>query len=130
MKDLLIVLSLLTGPVAVFVIFGNPGPDFLAKGAGAPSYSVAAEPGLVALAEECAACHGRLAEGTGRGPNLIHPDYGPARRSDDQFRRAVREGMPARRGYGAMPAMPSLPDRSLDRTITFLRELQRAKGIR
>ena len=80
--------------------------------------------------EECTGCHGRLAEGTERGPNLIHPDYGPGVRSDAQLRRAVREGMPARLGYGAMPPSPDVSERRLERMITFVRELQRANGIR
>ena len=129
MKELLIGLGLLTCPVTVFVVFGNSGPGSLGSGTGASSYSVAADPGLIGLADDCAGCHGRLAGGTARGPNLIHADYGRNRRSDAQFRRAVLEGMPARRGYGAMPATPGLPARSLERTIAFLRELQRAKGI-
>ncbi len=79
---------------------------------------------------ECARCHGRLARGTERGPDLIHPVYGPSVRSDAQFRRAVREGLPARRGYGAMPPSPDVSKRRLERMIAFLRELQRADGIR
>ncbi|HUS55271.1 MAG TPA: c-type cytochrome [Thermohalobaculum sp.] len=90
---------------------------------------MATEAGLVALPEECAGCHGRQARGTSRGPNLVHPDYGRARRSDAEFRRAVREGMPARQGYGAMPATPEVPERSLDRMIALVRGLQRVNGI-
>jgi len=130
MKDLLVGLGMLSFPVAVFVVFGNSGPESFAKGSGAPVVAVSTEPELVTLAQECAGCHGPKARGTGRGPNLIHPDYGPTRRSDAQFRRAVREGMPARRGFGDMPAMPEVPDRSLDRMIALVRELQRANGIR
>jgi mono/diheme cytochrome c family protein len=112
------------------VVFGIPGLDAFNKGSGASAYSLSVEQGLVVFAGECARCHGRLARGTGRGPNLIHPDYGPGVRSDAQFRRAVREGMPARGGYGAMPPSPSMSERRLERMITFLRELQRANGIR
>jgi mono/diheme cytochrome c family protein len=130
MKELLIGLGLLSGPVAVFVVFGNSGPGSFGEPDGPADPSAAAEPGLLALVPECAGCHGRLAEGTDRSPNLIDPDYGPARRSDDQFRRAVREGMPARRGYGEMPAMPGVPGHDLERMIALVRELQRVNGIR
>ncbi len=129
MKDLLIGLGLLSCPAAVFMIFGTSGLDAFDEGGGAATSSRSVEQGLVAFAGECARCHGRLAEGTERGPNLIHRDYRPGVRSDAQFRRAVREGLPARRGYGAMPPAPGVSERSLDRMVTFLRELQRANGI-
>jgi mono/diheme cytochrome c family protein len=130
MKDLLIGLGLLSSPVVVFMAFGTSGLDAFDEGVGAPASPVPVEQGMVAFAGECARCHGRLAGGTERGPNLIHRDYGPGVRSDAQFRLAVREGKPARRGYGAMPPSPGVSKRRLDRMIRFLRELQRARGIR
>ena len=130
MKDLLIALGLLSFPAAVFAVFGISGPDAFDRGRGSPGTPQLVEIGVVAFAGECAGCHGRLAEGTERGPNLIHPDYGPSVRNDAQLRRAVREGMPARRGYGAMPPSPGVSERRLGRMVTFLRELQRANGIR
>ena len=131
MKDLLIGLGLLSCPVVVFVVFGTSGIDAFDEGTGAPASSLSAQSGSVAFAEECAGCHGRLARGTDRAPNLIHSDYGRRTRSDAQFRRAVREGIPARQGrYGEMPAAKDISDRRLDRMITFLREIQRANGIR
>jgi mono/diheme cytochrome c family protein len=130
MKDLLIGLGLLSSPVAVFVVFGTSGLDAFDEGGGATATSRPVEQGLIAFAGECVPCHGRLAEGTERGPNLIHRDYGPGMRSDAQFRRAVREGLPARRGYGAMPPSPGVSEHRLDRMIAFVRELQRVNGIR
>ncbi len=130
MKDLLIGLGLLSCPVVVYVVFGTSGLDAFDEGPGPPVYFASVEQGLVALAGECARCHGRLAEGTDRSPNLIHPDYGPRVRTDAQFRRAVREGMPARGGYGAMPPSPGVSKHRLERMIAFLRGLQRANGIR
>jgi mono/diheme cytochrome c family protein len=130
MKDLLIALGLLSCPAAVFVVFGNSGPNSFARGTDAPSYSLAAGPGQIYLAQECAGCHGRLAGGTDRGPNLIQPDYGPERHSDAQFRRAVRHGMPAGRGYNGMPATPGVSEADLNRMIVLVRELQRVNGIR
>jgi len=130
MKDLLIALGLLSFPAFVFAAFGTSGLDAFDEGSGPRATHQSVEIGVVAFARECARCHGRLAGGTERGPNLIHPDYGPGVRSDAQLRRAVREGMPARRGYGAMPPSPEVSKRRLERMITFLRELQRANGIR
>ncbi len=130
MKDLLIGLGLLSCPAVVFVVFGIPGLAVFNEGSGASGSSLPVQQGRIAFAGECARCHGRLARGTERGPDLIHPDYGPSTRSDAQFRRAVREGLPTRRGIGAMPAAPDVSERRLNRMITFLRELQRADGIR
>ncbi len=130
MKDLLIGLGLLSCPAVVFVVFGIPGLAVFNAGSGASVSSLPVQQGRIAFASECAGCHGRRARGTERGPDLIHPDYGPSARSDAQFRRAVREGMPARGGYGAMPPDPGVSERRLDRMIAFLREHQRANGIR
>ncbi len=130
MKDLLIGLGLLSCPAAVFVIFGTSGLDAFDEGIGRPASSRLVDQGLIAFAGECAGCHGRLARGTERGPNLIHRDYRPGVRSDAQFRRAVREGMPARGRFGAMPPAPDVSERRLERMIAFLRELQRVNGIR
>ena len=131
MKDLLIGLGLLSCPAVVFVVFGIPGLAVFNEGSGASVSSLPAQQSRIAFASECAGCHGRRARGTERGPDLIHPDYGPSARSDAQFRRAVREGMPARRGgYGDMPPVEGVSERRLERMIAFLRELQRADGIR
>ncbi len=130
MKDLLIGLGLLSCPAVVFVVFGIPGLAVFNEGTGASGSSLSVQQGRIAFASECAGCHGRRARGTERGPDLIHPDYGPSTRSDAQFRRAVREGLPARRGYGAMPPSPDVSKRRLERMNAFLRELQRADGIR
>lgn len=131
MKDLLIGLALLSCPAIVFAVFGNSGREAFSEGAmHAAAYS-AAEVGQIAFAADCAACHGRNAEGTERGPALTQAAYGPAELPDQHFRDAVQKGAPARRhDFGAMPAFPGLPDRRLDQILAFVRELQRARGIR
>lgn len=130
MKDLLIGLGLLSIPAVVLVVFGTSGIGSLEEGSPAPISYDNIDQGVAAFSDACAACHGRLADGTGRGPNLIAPQYGRSTFRDDQFRRAVRMGMPARRGYGAMPPAPGVSARNLERMIAFVRELQRNKGIR
>jgi len=131
MKDLLLGLGLLSCPAIIFAVFGTSGFDAFDEGTAAPASSLSVQQGGIAFAEECAGCHGRLGRGTVRGPNLIHPDYGPRVRSDDQFRRAVREGKAAgREDYEDMPAARGLSERQLHRLITFLREIQRVNGIR
>jgi mono/diheme cytochrome c family protein len=130
MKDLLIGLGLLCCPALVFVIFGTSGMEAFVENPGSREQAEAIEIGRVVFAEECAGCHGRLARGTERGPDLIQPAYGPSFTSDARLRRAVREGVPGRDGGVAMPANPHLAEYRLHRMITFLREMQRAKGIR
>lgn len=129
MKDLLIGLGLLSCPALVFVIFGAPGLDALDEGDGSHVSARVLGDGRAAFATECAGCHGRTAEGTGRGPALAVDSLGPARFGDDAIRRAVREGV-AGVGDGPMPAQPELTDRQLDDIVAFLRELQRINGIR
>jgi mono/diheme cytochrome c family protein len=136
MKDLLIGLGLLSCPAIVFAVFGTSGLDAFDEGTAAPASSQSVQQGGISFAEECAGCHGRLGRGTERGPNLIHPDFGPRVLSDARIRRAVREGVPARPGVGYrggtidMPPASNLSERSLNRMVTFLREIQRANGIR
>ena len=130
MKDLLIGLALLSCPAIVFATFGTSGFDAFDEGISASPTFAAAEAGRIVFTEQCAVCHGRVAEGTGRGPGLIQPGYGPDRVSDDAFRRAMRAGVePRRRGAAGMPAIPALTDRDADQVVTFLRALQRENGI-
>jgi mono/diheme cytochrome c family protein len=130
MKDLLIGLGLLSTPAIVFVVFGTSGIGSLEEGSPVPVSYDTIDQGVVAFSSACAACHGRLAEGTDRGPDLIAPQYGRSAFRDDQFRRAVRQGLPARRGYDAMPPAPTVSASDLERMIAFVRELQRNKGVR
>lgn len=131
MKDLLIGLALLSGPALVFAVFGISGLDAFREGPPATTAYAPAEEGRLVFAEECAQCHGRLAEGGNRGPSLIHPAYARGRLSDEAFLRAVRDGVSSRDpDFGGMPAFPDLPERRLDRLLTFVRELQYANGIR
>ncbi len=131
MKDLLLGLGLISCPAIIFVVFGTSGLDAFDESASAPSISASVQLGGIAYAEECTGCHGRTARGTERGPNLIHADYGPARRSDAQFRRALSEGKLARRaGYEDMPPVKDRSERHLNRLVAFLRDVQRANGIR
>jgi len=130
MKELLLFVALISAPVAIFVAFGRSGLDAFDEGGGRPASSLSVNQGLVAFVTECAQCHGRLAGGTERGPNLIHPDYGPSARSDAELLRSVREGMPARGGYGAMPPARGISERRVEHMIAFVREIQRANDIR
>ena len=72
-----------------------------------------------------------MADGTARGPDLIRQEYGAEAFDDARILRAVSDGAPQRRWhYGAMPPVTSVAGPEVDAIITFLRELQRAQGIR
>lgn len=130
MKNLLIGLALIACPAIVFAIFGIAGLEVFFEDDNAAPGRSPIEEGRLAFATECAGCHGRMAEGTGRGPALIDPVWGPSRFGDDAFRRAVREGVPSRLWrFGDMPAFPDLPEREVDRILAFVRQVQRTQGV-
>jgi len=131
MKDLLLGLALLSCPGIVFAVFGNSGQGAFSMGTSRPAAYAPTEAGQAAFADNCATCHGRHAESTGRGPALTLPAYGPAQLPDHRFREAVRQGTPARYDdLGAMPAFPDLPDHRIDQMLTLVRELQSTRGVK
>jgi len=95
-----------------------------------PELSASARPGHRAFEANCARCHGTLASGTGKGPPLVHRIYEPSHHGDAAIRRAVRLGVqPHHWRFGSMPKI-DISDRKLTATIAYIRELQRANGIR
>lgn len=132
MKEVLIACTMLSMPVAGVLVLGKTAGHLMIADAGptVPRLSAEAEAGREAFALQCAACHGPSAEGTGRGPSLLHPDYAPDRRSDAHFRAAVRRGVPAWRwGHGDMPAIAGVSEPDLAGMIRYIREMQAANGI-
>ncbi len=78
----------------------------------------------------CAACHGKNAAGTGNGPPLVHRFYNPNHHADYAFKRAVEQGVRAHHWkYGNMPPQKQVKDYELARIVTYVRELQKANGI-
>jgi mono/diheme cytochrome c family protein len=117
-----------------------PGSPMHGAGAGAPArpaggivlpqLSSPAQLGKVAFDENCAACHGENAAGTGNGPPLIHKIYEPSHHGDFAFQRAVRQGVRAHHWeFGDMAPVPGLTDRQIEWITRYVRELQRANGI-
>jgi len=131
-REVSIAIALLLSPLGVYVIFGPGSPPLEGVGT-APELADLSKParaGRAAFGEYCAQCHGPLAEGTERGPPLVHPDYAPGVRTNGDFRKAVREGLRAWRWwYGDMPAIADVSEHELEHMIRFLREMQRANGI-
>lgn len=95
-----------------------------------PELSAEAKNGQIAFETHCVPCHGINASGTDRGPSLIDRIYQPAHHGDFSFVRAVTLGVPQHHWlFGSMPAQPQVPRQEIDRTVVYIRELQKANGI-
>jgi mono/diheme cytochrome c family protein len=95
-----------------------------------PAFSAVAQRGARAFAANCVQCHGTNAAGTDKGPPLVHRIYEPSHHGDAAIRRAARLGVrPHHWRFGSMPKI-DVSDRELDAIIVYIRELQRANGIR
>jgi mono/diheme cytochrome c family protein len=127
MKDLALWLGLVSAPAIIFAIFGPPGLEaFREPRVRLAAYAV--EEGRIVFAARCARCHGRLAEGTERGPRLVGSGEGLRGAAAARFRRILRGGVPAGEHHGGMPAFPDLPDAQVDGLLAFLRRLERAEA--
>jgi len=95
-----------------------------------PELSTMAQRGARAFETNCSRCHGTKAGGTQTGPPLVHRIYEPSHHGDNAIRRAARLGVqPHHWRFGAMPKI-DVSDRELNSVIAYVRELQRANGIR
>ena len=130
--------------VAAFIAIGAgvvwvsaPGDhDHSQHGAGGsdiklPALSQVAKQGEGLFKAKCAVCHGKNAAGTKNGPPLIHKIYEPSHHSDLSFQRAAQLGVRAHHWpFGNMPPIAGITEAELERVIAYVRELQRANGIR
>ena len=96
-----------------------------------PELTANAQAGARVFASNCALCHGTNATGTDLGPPLVHKIYEPGHHSDGAFYRAVSQGVVSHHwSFGNMPPIPGVSQRSVAKIVAYLRELQRANGIR
>jgi mono/diheme cytochrome c family protein len=78
----------------------------------------------------CAACHGEMADGTSSGPPLVHEVYEPGHHSDESFQIAVAQGTPQHHwDYGPMPPVGGLDRQDVADITAWIRDLQREAGI-
>jgi mono/diheme cytochrome c family protein len=95
-----------------------------------PRLSALAQDGEEAFGENCAACHGANAGGSGKGPPLIHKIYEPNHHADGSVVRAIAYGVKAHHWpFGNMPPQPQVTADQTRAIIAYLREVQRANGI-
>jgi len=80
----------------------------------------------------CASCHGANAVGIdGTAPPLVHKIYEPSHHSDEAFQRAVAGGVTSHHWpFGNMPPVERLTRGDVKMIVAYIRELQRANGIR
>ena len=81
---------------------------------------------------KCASCHGQNAVGQkGIAPPLIHKFYEPSHHGNESIQRAVALGVPAHHWpFGDMPPIEGLTRGDVSTVISYIRELQRANGIK
>jgi len=95
-----------------------------------PELSAAATVGEAAFNANCAACHGRNAAGTQKGPPLVHDIYNPGHHADEAFFRAAKQGVPQHHWpFGNMPVRPGVTDKQITAIVRYIREMQQANGI-
>ena len=96
------------------------------------SHSAQAQIGREAYEANCASCHGRNAAGRkGVAPPLVHIIYEPGHHGDESFQRAVAKGVRAHHWrFGNMPPVDGLTRPEVSGIVAYVRELQRANGIR
>lgn len=96
-----------------------------------PSLSTDAQEGQVIFEANCAGCHGVNAAGSPSGPPLINKIYEPSHHADITFTLAVKRGVRAHHWrFGNMPPLPGIDDAQITLITGYVRELQRANGIR
>ncbi len=133
---ILLVLAAAVGG-AGYLYFGDRDDT---TGGGPPIASVSVPGTLSARAElgqrtyeaNCASCHGPNAAGQkGVAPPLVHVIYEPGHHGDESFQRAVARGVRAHHWrFGNMPRVEGVTRRDVAAIVAYVRELQRANGIR
>jgi mono/diheme cytochrome c family protein len=96
-----------------------------------PTLTASAQAGEQVFRKNCVVCHGANASGGPGGPPLVHIIYEPSHHGDGSFVAAVRAGVRQHHWqFGNMPAVPGVSDEEILQIIAYVRELQRANGIR
>jgi mono/diheme cytochrome c family protein len=91
---------------------------------------VAVSDGAALYAANCASCHGAELQGTARGPAHLSIVYEPSHHSDESFRRAIANGVPAHHwNFGDMPPVEGLSSAQVDAIIGYVREVQQREGF-
>jgi mono/diheme cytochrome c family protein len=118
------------GAAVIYAVSGTAPQGGVTVDVRLPELSALAQRGSRLFRSNCAGCHGSNAGGSSTGPPPVHRIYEPSHHDDGAIRRAVRLGVrPHHWRFGPMPNV-DVSARELDGIIEFVRELQRANGIR
>jgi mono/diheme cytochrome c family protein len=110
-------------PLFAFTIFAALRP--------APLIAGESETGQALFQRHCAECHGAAANGSDKGPPLVHRIYAPNHHADFSFYRAIEQGVRSHHWrFGNMAPVPEVPRHDAQAIVRWLRELQRANGIK
>jgi len=118
----------------VMTVLRTPAPtvDYSASGIRPPPAAIPAEfdYGMKIFQEKCNECHGKWAEGTDKGPPLIHKYYEPSHHADFAFYRAVEIGVRAHHWqFGNMAPVAGVSKEEVSKIILFVRWWQRQNDI-
>jgi len=81
--------------------------------------------------KNCSSCHGRYANGSNKGPPLIHKTYNPSHHADLAFNLAVKNGVRRHHWrFGDMPPQPGVSPQAVGHIVAYVRTLQRQAGIK
>lgn len=119
-------------PVPELRVDGVPEGDALVAIVLPDTLSPEAEMGRRAFDATCAECHGTNATGRKEfGPPLVDQIYGPSHHADAAFQMAVEDGVRSHHWkFGYMPPQTGLTRADVANIVAYVRELQRANGIR
>lgn len=97
-----------------------------------PELSTIAQDGKRLFDANCAICHGKDAAGQKEvAPPLVHKIYEPSHHGDPAFYRAAQFGVRQHHWpFGDMQPVPGVSRDDVTKIIAYVRELQRANGIR
>jgi len=115
-----------------YVLLSNiPREPQRVEGVLIPDLTAQAALGEAVFQGTCAACHGVKLEGTDSGPPLVLPVYRPAMHADFAFTLAIQNGVVAHHwGFGNMPPQEAIAAEDISRIIAYVREVQRANGVK
>ncbi|MGO4999343.1 c-type cytochrome [Oceanisphaera sp. W20_SRM_FM3] len=121
--------GLVVGALVLVVIIGS---RFLPNGeSGLQNQQAQLSQGKQAYNDNCASCHGADLKGTRQGPPFIHPVYEPSHHGDEAFYRAAANGVRAHHWrFGDMPPVSGVTQAEVGEIIGYIREQQRANGIK
>lgn len=94
--------------------------------------SANAQIGKAVFEAKCAVCHGENAAGqNGVAPPLIHTTYRPGHHGNEAFWIAAQRGVLSHHwDFGNMPPVEGVARGEVMMAVAYIRELQRANGIR